>query len=356
VRILQRYIFFELTKVFVAAFLVVTLVLTVGGTLRFMEQKHVGFGLLVRALPLITGQVLPYIFPVAVLLATTMVYGRMAADNEIIAVRAAGVHLWHVVAPALLLGVLASSVSLYVVDWYIPRSRVRLRTMLSEHAAELIDRQLASTEMDLGPFSIVHHGQERGRLKQVNVVKYGKGLRVERSIDAEELVYHVDRERGFLIFQFLNGTVTNYDEDARKGPKTANFDEIVISLDMTQVNHGSPSIKDMVTPELWAHSYRLKGEPRREALARAYERGALGLACFVFVFVGVPLGIRMRSGHLLSAFALSCLPVYVVYFPMLIMGQAVAEAGLIPSGPALWAADVVLIVLGGVLMGIEFRR
>jgi len=143
VRILQRYIFSELTRVFVVAFLVASLVLTIGGTLRYLENQQSSVGMLVQVLPLIVARVLPYIFPVAILLATTMVYGRMSADREIVALRAAGVHLWHVVAPALFLGLVASGVSLYLSDWYIPQSRTRIRETLARHVTELLDRQLS---------------------------------------------------------------------------------------------------------------------------------------------------------------------------------------------------------------------
>jgi len=356
VRILQRYVFIELTKVFVAAFLVVALVLTVGGALRYLEHERAGLGLLMRVLPLIIARVLPYIFPVAILLATTMVYGRMSADNEIVAVRAAGVHLWQVAAPALLLGLVASGLSLYLSDWYIPRSRARLREVLVRHVAEWLDRQLTRTQLTLGRVGILHHGKEGSTLKEVTITQYGPGGRPLFSISAERATYRVFQEEGVVVFTFYNGSSTVWSRGAGGEQLAPKFEEWHQRVELDWLKSGKSGIKEMTTPELWSRAQLLEGEERWEALTEAFRRGALAVACLTFVFVGVPLGIRTRSGHLLSAFALACLPVYVLYFPLFIVGKSLAEAGKVPAGPALWLPNGVVLVVGVVLSVMEFRR
>ena len=354
VRILQRYVFVELATVFVAAFLA-ALVLTAGGTLRTLEREQVGFALLVRVMPLIVARLLPYILPVAMLLATTMVYGRMAADNEIVAVRAAGLHLWHVVSPALLLGLLASGVSLYLGDWYIPRSRAGIRSLLTTHIAEVLDHQLTRTHVRLGRLSIVHHGKEGSTLYDIFVTQYGDDGRALVSISAEQASFAVDAERGLVVFRFLNGSSTTSPLEGQ-GQKTGSFKETELTFSLQQLGDGRRDIKDMITPELWVHQRRVVGKERLEAQAEALHRGALGVACFVVVFVGVPLGIRTRSGHLLSAFAWACVPVYLIYFPLLIAGKSLAEAGALTPALLLWLPNALLLVVGAVLMMVEFRR
>lgn len=355
-RILQRYVSTELTKVFVVAFLVAALALTVGGALRYLENERVGMGMLVRVLPLIVARVLPYIFPVAILLATTMVYGRMAADNEIVAVRAAGLHLWQVAAPALLLGLVASGVSLYLADWYIPRSRGQLREVLISHVAEWLDRQLTRTQLTLGRVGILHHGKVGSTLKEVTITQYGEDGRPLFSISAERATYRVYREEGVVVFTFYNGSSTVWSTGKRREQLAPKFDEWHQRVELNWLKSGKPNIKDLTTPELWARAYLLRGPKRSEAFTEAYRRGALALASFVFVFVGVPLGIRTRSGHLLSAFALASLPVYVLYFPLLIVGKSLAQAGKVPAGPALWLPNGVVLLVGVVLSVVEFRR
>jgi len=355
VRILQRYVFIELTKVFVVTFLVAALVLTVGGTLRYLARDQAGVGMLLQVLPRIVARVLPYIFPVAILMATTMVYGRMSAEREVVALRAAGVHLWHIVAPALLLGLLASGVSLYLADWYIPRSRTRIRQTLTRHLTELLDRQLSAPQVRLGRVSILHHGKQGSVLKDVTVTQYGQNGQPELFISAERASYYVDQKRGVVVFTFINGS-SEVMMDGEKEKLAPKFDQLHHTVELNWLKRAKLNIKDMTTPALWLYAFTREGKQRVEALTEAVRRGALALACFVFVFVGVPLGIRTRSGHLLSAFALACVPVYVIYFPLFIIGKSVAEAGVLPVGPVLWLPNLLFLVLGVVLLAIEFRR
>ncbi len=352
-RILQRYVFVELATVLVAAFLVAALVLTVGGTLRTLEGQQVSFGMLVRMMPLIVAKLLPYIFPVAMLLATTMVYGRMAADNEIMAIRAAGMHLWHVVSPALLLGLAASGVSLYVADWYIPQSRTRIRGLLAEHIGEVLDHQLAQTHVKVGPLDIAHHGKVGSTLYDVTVTLYGEKNRKEMEISAAQAAFSVNREQGLVAFQFLKGSTTSFSAEG-EDQGSVRFDESRFTFDLRRLGDSGGDIKDMT--RLWVHQRQAVGRERLEARAEVLRRGALGVACFVFVFVGVPLGIRFRSGHLLSAFAVASGTVYVVYFPLLMVGKALAEKGTLSPVVLLWFPNVLLLALGAVLMTVEFRR
>jgi len=356
VHIIQRYVFTELTKVFVAAFLVTALVLTMGGTLRYLERQEATAGMLLQLLPMLVAAVLPYIFPVAILLATTLVYGRMAADNELLALRAAGVHLWSVTAPALLVGLLASAGSLYLSGWYIPRSHARMRSMLVRYAPELLDRQLRQTQLNLGRVSIVHHGKQGNTLKDIAITQYGPDRSPLFTITAEQASFHVDEKRSVIIFTFINGSSTIFSAEKQWQELPTTFERFYHPLGLDWLRRAGTDIKNLSTPELWVHSRTLKGAERRKAEAMATERSALSLACFAFVFVGVPLGIRTRSRHLLSAFALACLPVYVLYFPLLIIGGQAAERGWGPVAPVLWFPDGLLLVLGAVLLAVEFRR
>ena len=58
--------------------------------------------------PVVIPGTLPYTVPVALLFAVSVVYGRLAADNEVVAVKAAGLGAMTVLWPALLLGLATS--------------------------------------------------------------------------------------------------------------------------------------------------------------------------------------------------------------------------------------------------------
>ena len=65
-------------------------------------------GDIVHLVPYVIPSTLPYTIPVSLLFAATVVYGRLAGDNEIIAVKTAGLSVWTVLWPTLFLAIVLS--------------------------------------------------------------------------------------------------------------------------------------------------------------------------------------------------------------------------------------------------------
>ena len=82
---IQRYIFRDLFKIFFLAALVLCLVMGLGAMLRPLRQFSIDPTrvpeLIICTLPI----TLTMVLPIAALLAATLVYGRLAVDNEITA-------------------------------------------------------------------------------------------------------------------------------------------------------------------------------------------------------------------------------------------------------------------------------
>ena len=87
-----------------------------------------------------------------------------------------------------------------------------------------------------------------------------------------------------------------------------------------------------------------------------HQRFSLATACMAFVLVGIPLGILARKAHMLSAFFLGCLPVMLVYYPVLLMGQSMALEGAISPAAACWTPGAILAAIGVGLLGWLFTR
>src|ERR1700675_2628199 len=97
--ILHRMILWGLIKVFVMSLIGITGILLMAGIVRGGAQEGLGAAQILAAIPLIIPSTLPYTIPATTLFACCVVYGRLAADNEILAIKASGVNLGHVVKP-----------------------------------------------------------------------------------------------------------------------------------------------------------------------------------------------------------------------------------------------------------------
>src|ERR1700722_2932748 len=90
--ILQRTIFMELVRVFSLALIGLTGILLMGGIFAEATQHGLTPGQVLSVIPLLIPNTLPYTLPTTTLFATCVVYGRLSPDNEILAIKAAGIN------------------------------------------------------------------------------------------------------------------------------------------------------------------------------------------------------------------------------------------------------------------------
>ena len=86
--ILNRMILGELLKVFVISLVGITGLLLMGGIVAEATQQGLGPAQILAVIPLLIPSTLPYTLPTTTLFATCVVYGRLAHDNEILAIKA----------------------------------------------------------------------------------------------------------------------------------------------------------------------------------------------------------------------------------------------------------------------------
>lgn len=136
------YIFKDLIRIFAVAAGVLTGIMSFGGLLKpitehGLEPAQVGW-LLTYFQP----AMLTYALPVAALFATTMVYGRLGADNEITACRAAGVSALSIATPAFVLGGLVTLVSFTCLFFVVPRFSLKVEQVIYSNIARLVQNQI----------------------------------------------------------------------------------------------------------------------------------------------------------------------------------------------------------------------
>jgi lipopolysaccharide export system permease protein len=80
-------------------------------------------------------------------------------------------------------------------------------------------------------------------------------------------------------------------------------------------------------------------------LVEIYKKYSIPAACFVFIFVGAPLGIVVRRGNFGVSAAIA-LGFFVIYWSCLVAGEKLADRAILSPGVAMWMADGVIGLLG----------
>jgi lipopolysaccharide export system permease protein len=84
---------------------------------------------------------------------------------------------------------------------------------------------------------------------------------------------------------------------------------------------------------------------RNKFLVEYHKKFAIPFACFVFVLIGAPIGVRARRGGYGFAMGMSTV-VFVFYYLALTGGEDLADRRLLPPWVAMWLANLVFLAFG----------
>ena len=140
---LHAYVLRELLKTFGLTLTALTVLFTMGGGLyNVVRFEGVQAGDVIGLLPLLIPIVITLTMPIAALFATTMVYGRLAADNELQACRAAGINIHRLFLSTVLLSVFVAAFTLLMGSFVIPGFAQRLDDFARRNLRDIVAQQL----------------------------------------------------------------------------------------------------------------------------------------------------------------------------------------------------------------------
>lgn len=391
--ILHRMIFLELLRVFALALLTLTGLLLMAGIVAEASQRGLPPGQILSVIPLLIPSTLPYTIPATTLFATCIVYGRLAADNEVLALKSAGIHMSQVIWPAVFLGLIASGATFGMYVDAIPSTHHHLRTRFLEDVEEFLYSTLRREGCIRHPKINyeIHVKRVDGR-KLHDAIFYrrdpnGKGFDVIASAREAELL--VDKKRGQILVHMRHCHI-NSQNAQDNGYLQDKFWPVDLPKELSDPIKHSP--REMTWQELHDHRERLSQErdkfgadivthqaainqgtapPHFQEAVRNFRmarefcgnqirsidtefqmRPALAVGCLCFVLVGCPVGIWFSRSDYLSAFITCFLPVVLIYYPLLLCGINFSKAGRVDPIVALWTANALMAVIALAL----FRR
>ena len=140
---LHAYVLRELLKTFGLTLTALTVLFTMGGGLYNVARfEGVQAGDVIGLLPFLIPIVVTLTMPIAALFATTMVYGRLAADNELLACRAAGINIHRMFLSTVLLSIFVAAFTLLMGSFVIPGFAQRIDDFVRRNVRDLVAQQL----------------------------------------------------------------------------------------------------------------------------------------------------------------------------------------------------------------------
>lgn len=406
--ILQRSILSELVRVFALALLALTGILVMAGIVAEAARQGLGPEQIVKLVPLLIPGTLPFTIPATMLFAVSVTFGRMSADNELTAIKAAGVPITYALWPALILGAAISAVVWWLNDEFIPRNHHLLRTTALKDIEELLysrlRRDLCFNEPRVNYAIWVRDVQGR-RLLTATFKKRDANGRDEIIAQAEIAELTVDLEGETVWVEMWQGDMskdggaTYFSFDKEKVPlplpplgaarkvrarELTNSQilvrrrELLDKIAELEAKHGvvanvesppkgpskSQTNKEKGAVNASTSAAKLLPETELKFLYKElYEldteyatRPALALGCLFFVLIGCPVAIWFHKRDFLSAFVTCFLPIVIVYYPLMMFGINLGKEGRVNPMYMMWTGNLVLGLVGLILLWRLTRR
>lgn len=382
---ITRYVLFDLTAAFLITLAGITLLLIFAVLIKEATSRGIGFNSIAKMLPYTVPIALQPSLPATILIAVCSVFGRMSADNEIVAIKSLGISPFSVISPALVLGFIVSILAVWVNDIAPSWGRIGLTRIGIESIEEVVYRMLRrENAYSVRDLSINVRSVDGRKLidPHISIKRSGK-TPITISASTAELESDLDNDSFVIVLtnsHFDMGDGQTYedrgtyrhpipiDSVSRKGSRTdspslvplGRIDaETEMQTKITRATECDAGIRaayclmtgdftELANAEEWqprmrrlaydrSRLHRLKFEPHR--------RWATGFSCFFFVLVGAPLAIQMKTRNFFSTFAACFFPILLVYYPLLAFTYDRGKDGAIPPY-SVWMGNLVMLFAG----------
>lgn len=389
---IDRYILRQLISVTFLGVLSLTLLLLLGQLFKELHTLLVESGAPPTIVIDFILQVIPFSLTFSVpwgfLTAVLLVYGRLAADNELTSMRMAGLSLWRLSAPAIGMGIALSALCYYINIEVAPKGKNAMTDLVMKAAMDnprnLLNSSQSVTKLDKVQLYIEQRSGDELLGLHVYPIAKGSGMGTDfDAIHAESAtIGEFDLKTRLLELTLKNariertgGALTDMPAIAvmplrihipirdRRKLKSNRFTneeiryvlnhiETTLQLDMKKIEQyeDNASLKPAFpcADLLWAdvrkdiNYYNSAFKRKKNLLAfqtEGVQRASFACACIVFSLIGVPLAITARRKDTSTGFAIGIL-VAAVYFMALVFCELSRKSSGITPYIVLWLPNV----------------
>lgn len=374
-KIIIRYTFREILEPFFLALLAFTSVLLVDKIFdltKFFVEKGVNPWYMVEMLFYFSPAVFVLTVPMAFLVGIVTAFGRLASDNEITAIKNAGVGMHRLIVPVVTVSLVLSVFMVLFMDFTIPRGNKAYTSLSNDirrkHPALVLEPNTIMQEMsgEGKKWYFKNLDPGTGRMKSIRIWERISGTM--RLIVAEEgelkffdewtslklyngSIYQSDRKdplKGYVVGNFneddiildISGSLDR-DQETQLGPRNMSMKEIRVKLEEFIEQMKSPNItpgkKDFTQFLINGHRVEL------------YKKISIPFACLAFGLIGVPLGLMVRRGGRMIGLGVG-VGVITLYYVVLTAGEKLAKQGLCPPSLGAWTPNILTFIAGMILI------
>ena len=364
-KLIDRTIGSDLFLTTLFAVVVLSLVLVLGNIFRQLLDLLVNHDVPFEYLISFVGYILPFsltfTIPWGFLTAVLLVFGRMSADSELIALRASGVSMVRICAPVAVLAVSLTLLCLWINTVIAPMAQEQMRATLFKIATSNPIAMFRNDQViDEFPGRKIYVERKEGNsLFNVLVYNLDEDQIPTIVIHAHEGVLTTDLENQQVLMKLTDARYEQRDgsdpRDLGRIRQGITMKEVTIPISLQELyekNQKRRKLSQKTIGEL------LRTDNEKEIVAARTEvskRFSFSLASLAFALVGVPLAITAHRKESSIGFLFS-LMVAFIYFFFIILATTVRDNPAFHPEWLIWLPNVIFLSLGGWLFTRLARR
>jgi LPS export ABC transporter permease LptG/LPS export ABC transporter permease LptF len=361
VRLLGRYIFREILTSSVLGTLLASFVMFLHAAeplFKLLVANNAGPRMALALLALAMPPVLPFTIPFGALIGILVGLGRMAADGEIVAMRAAGVSSRKVIMPVVLFALIGTGMAAWASLRLTPYSLRESTRLVNELLANRVTAEIPSrTFVEDFPNKILY-------VDQVGMTPPGaptkwRGVFIADTTPPEERKKGIgEKADGPMVTTAQEAVAVSEAKENRIELDLHKFAQHEMGKDLISHDYAAPQAKEelqgkpqeqiatkpraMSTRQLM----RYDGPDKIEAAIELDQRFALPVACLMLALVGIPLGVATRKGGKSASYVIAVFLGFFCYYLSSVSLVNVAKQHSLPVPVAIWLPDVVFGIAG----------
>ena len=369
-KLLHRYILKEILISTGLAMGLFVFVLLMGNAIRDIAELvaagKLGPLVFLQLIGLLIPYVAAYALPLGMLTGTLMALGRLSSQQEITAMKAAGVSLYQVAAPVFLIAFFGMVAGVFVNLHFAPQSRVAYKqlmaTAVTQNPVGFIEEKRFIHDF---PGYVIYMGDRDGALmKDFWIWELDDQNRVKLFLRAAEGEVDFDKEANELVLTLRNGTAEQRDEANPEAlgavpDKSLYFGELPIALPLEQIFGERRGARIRTKYMNFAQLMERRGqvlaqeaqeggglsEERLELQMHLQKNFAMAFSVFSLAIFGVPLAIRLKRGESYANLGIALVIAMSYYFLMIMVSWLEGQPALRPD-LLIWLPNIIFQSVG----------
>ena len=365
-KIISRYIFREIAFPFFLILFVLTFVLLMGKILQIMDlmvNKGISVVDILHLVMLIMPSFLMFTIPIALLVSILIAMGTFSADNEITALKAAGVSLLQIYYPVAIASLLTFICTIVIGYYLVPQSNFATKKLLFELATQNASIGIKEKVFNSDFKDLLVYADKipaNGEYMEGVIISDKRSTEEQNTIIAKKAFLVADTKRMIVKLRLENGSIHTVSPDLKNYRKVDfRIYDLILDLSTTLATYSEEykSSTEMTLTELLERMKKpgLDGSAIRELAIEVHKKFSIPLSCIFFGLLALPLGITSPRAVKSRGFAVGII-IVAAYYLLRIGGEALAETGKLSPAVGVWTPNVIFAIIGVLLFYFAYRE